>query len=172
MSNIAHGRAWMLRTNALNRSRPSANCSGCARNCRDINSYQGSKRRRRPRRGRVSDFVLSLASALSRLSPALMSSEPELRFRDFSWASISAGRFSVRDHRFARHSPQLVVATFLAHIVRSSILETCLQARLTRDEAHGSPPTSPTYRSSSQRADPSGTVNPRPPDGAKVPRVC
>ena len=59
-----------------------------------------------------------------------MSSEPELRFRDFSWASISAGRFSVRDHRFARHSPQLVVATFLAHIVRSSILETCLQARL------------------------------------------
>jgi hypothetical protein len=36
----------------------------------------------------------------------------------------------VRDRRFARHSPQLVVATFLAHIVRSSILETCLQARL------------------------------------------
>ena len=60
----------------------------------------------------------------------------------------------MRDRRFARHSPQLVVATFLAHIVRSSILETCLQARLTRDEAHGSPPTSPTYRSSSQRAGP------------------
>jgi hypothetical protein len=36
----------------------------------------------------------------------------------------------VRDRRFARHSPQLVVATLLAHIVRSSILETCLQARL------------------------------------------
>ena len=36
----------------------------------------------------------------------------------------------MRDRRFARHSPQLVVATFLAHIVRSSILQTCLQARL------------------------------------------